>query len=142
MTTNSSSSKESIAKQHSRVFLLLSCLSAAAHAQTTTVTNSSVVCPALYCDKANTKLAPDTCFFLNEQTPIKQILGQMCYDAKTAKPSDIPKVCPFNLNDGSYGWLQEYLQPQTPLNKLGFEDLSQVKYKKVKEYCVSVSGYG
>jgi hypothetical protein len=52
-------------------------------------------------------------------------------------------VCPFDLSSGNYGWLDESLQAQTPLNKLGGdkEDKSQIKYRKVREYCVSVSAY-
>lgn len=67
----------------------------------------------------------------------------MCYNADTAKPSEIPKVCPFDLQSGNYGWLDESLQAQTALDKLGGdkEDKSQIKYRKVKEYCVSVSAY-
>ena len=52
-------------------------------------------------------------------------------------------MCPFDLSSGNYGWLDESLQAQTPLNKLGGdkEDKSQIKYRKVREYCVSVSAY-
>ena len=118
---------------------------AAAWTQTSTpATNTTVAltCPQLSCDPKNTRLNKDTCFSLSGSGPITQILGQRCYDEDTEKPSVIPNVCPFNLKDGQYGWLEEYLQPQTPLLKRGYDQESQIKYRKVKEYCVSVTAYG
>ena len=88
-----------------------------------------------------TKLDARTCFKLDGTGPITQINGQPCFNEDTAKPSDIPEVCPFNLIDGTYGWVNESLQQQTPLFTAGFGDDSQIKYKKTSEYCVSVSAY-
>jgi hypothetical protein len=75
----------------------------------TNTQNATQVCPYLTCDPKISKLDAGSCFALEGNGPIKYIYGQPCYDPLTAKPSDIPNVCPFNLKDGSYGWLNETL---------------------------------
>ena len=77
------------------------------------------ICPQLTCDPSISRIQKRTCFELRGTGPINFIYGQPCYDPKTAKPSDIPNVCPFNLQDGTYGWLNESLQIQTPLDNQG-----------------------
>ena len=62
--------------------------------------NNTQICPQLTCDPKISKLDERTCFQLSGTGPIKYIYGKPCYDPETAKPSEIPNVCPFNLQDG------------------------------------------
>lgn len=103
------SEKQRHLKSHLKLLLLAPCLLSSVIADTSAAASSgsgtsataptTSMCPVLSCDVRNTKLADGTCFALVGSGPITQISGQMCYDEDTAKPSDIPDVCPFTPRD-------------------------------------------
>lgn len=63
-------------------------------------------CPTLSCEE--NKLPSDVCYSHDAEASASVIKGQLCYDAETAKQTDLALVCPFNTVD--YMWIDELLQ--------------------------------
>jgi hypothetical protein len=95
----------------------------------------SSMCPVLSCNAVNTKLLRQQCFQLVGTGPVTMISGQQC-------PAG--SVCPFNRQDGTYGWLDEQLQSQSAFLPTGLygasPSTSQVRYRRNMESCVSLEG--
>ena len=71
-----------------------------------------ITCPQLTCEDdlpGYPELEEGYCFIHDAVSPVKYMVGALCYDITIAKTSEDPMYCPFNGLE-SYMWMNETLQ--------------------------------
>lgn len=56
------------------------------------------------------ELKPNECFKMTIIDEAEPIYARECFDKSTAKLSDTPYFCPFNLKDDAFAWANETIQ--------------------------------
>ena len=81
-----------------------------------TDSDQAITCPLLTCDpeEFGGPIVPDGyCFMHDQQSPALRMSGALCYDITTARMSEPPMYCPFDIaNEGGFMWMDEILQQQ------------------------------
>ena len=78
----------------------------------TVVLGYRVTCPKLECDKdiSQKKLLVGQCYLMGTENANETIHALECEDEKSESGSALtPMYCPFNLESGSYAWINESL---------------------------------
>ena len=81
-----------------------------------TDSDQAITCPLLTCDPEASGGPPvpeGYCFMHDQQSPALRMSGALCYDITTARMSEPPMYCPFDIaNEGGFMWMDEILQQQ------------------------------
>eukprot|EP00347_Sterkiella_histriomuscorum_P013616 403364037 len=101
--------------------------------------NGIIQCPVLKCDKAS--MLSGQCSSVKYNLYIQQIIGYQCYDSDNMPTDSLPDVCPLDLQDGTYAWMDEYLQQQSASNNAQYGSTSIVRTKKTTAYCANVGSF-